>query len=172
MRTRSMNSTTKSCSTYLSQKRPQFLHTVSRMLCPLVLSPAPEYCVHSVLTGCRHSMQMGIFEVTVSVPDEVDLARLPSHLGRSFFEYGPIGAISAPICAAQTVLSRHQSPKLGSFGRVDSWGDLYSGAAIVPIVPSTANEAPGRGCGRMPRSQGVGISTQLDFLTPQTCWES
>ena len=55
-----MKSTTKSCSTYLSQKRPQFLHTVNRMLCPLDLSPVPEYCVHSVLTGCRHSMQMAI----------------------------------------------------------------------------------------------------------------
>lgn len=55
-----MNSTTKSCSTYLSQKLPHFRHTVSRMLCPLDLSPAPEYEVHSVLTGCRHSMQMGI----------------------------------------------------------------------------------------------------------------
>ena len=55
-----MNRTTKSCSTYLSQKLPQFLHTVSRMLCPLDLSPAPEYCVQSVLTGCRHSIQMGM----------------------------------------------------------------------------------------------------------------
>lgn len=55
-----MNSTTKSCSTYLSQKRPQFLHTVSRILWPLDGSPAPEYWVHSVLTGCRHSMQIGI----------------------------------------------------------------------------------------------------------------
>ena len=58
-----MNSTTKSCSTYLSQKRPHLRHTVSLMLCPLDLSPAAEYCVHSVLTGCRHSMQMGIMPV-------------------------------------------------------------------------------------------------------------
>ena len=57
-----MKSTTKSCSTYLSQKRPQFLHTVKRMLCPLDLSPVPEYCVHSVFTGYRHSMQMAMLD--------------------------------------------------------------------------------------------------------------
>ena len=62
IKTRSMKSTTKSCSTYLSQNRPQFLQTVSRILWPLDLSPAPEYCVHSVLTGCRHSIQMGIWK--------------------------------------------------------------------------------------------------------------
>lgn len=60
MSTRSIKSTTKSCSTYLSQNWPQLRHTVRRMLCPLALSPAPEYCVQSVLTGYRHSMQMGI----------------------------------------------------------------------------------------------------------------
>lgn len=64
MRTKSINSTTKSCSTYLSQNRPHRRHTVSRMLWPLDLSSAPEYCVHSVLTGCRHSMQMGIVSPT------------------------------------------------------------------------------------------------------------
>lgn len=60
IRTKSIKSTTKSCSTYLSQKRPQLRHTVSRILCPLALSPAPEYAVQSVLTGCLHSMQIGI----------------------------------------------------------------------------------------------------------------
>jgi hypothetical protein len=43
--TRSMNSTTKSCSTYLSQKRPQFLQTVRRTPWPLDRSSAPEYSV-------------------------------------------------------------------------------------------------------------------------------
>ncbi len=38
-----MKSTTKSCSTYLSQKRPHLRQTVRRMLCPVDLSPAPEY---------------------------------------------------------------------------------------------------------------------------------
>lgn len=71
IRTKSMNSTTKSCSTYLSQKLPHLRHTVSRMLCPLDLSPAPEYEVHSVLTGCRHSMQMGIGARTRRVPGAV-----------------------------------------------------------------------------------------------------
>ena len=60
IRTKSINMTTKSCSTYLSQKLPHARHTVSRMLCPLAPA-APEYSVHSVSTGCRHSMQMGIF---------------------------------------------------------------------------------------------------------------
>lgn len=59
IRTKSMNMTTKSCSTYLSQKLPHARHTVSRMLCPLAPA-APEYSVHSVSTGCRHSMQIGI----------------------------------------------------------------------------------------------------------------
>lgn len=54
-----MNMTTKSCSTYLSQKLPHARHTVSRMLCPLAPA-APEYSVHNVSTGCRHSMQIGI----------------------------------------------------------------------------------------------------------------
>lgn len=43
--TRSMNKTTKSCSTYLSQKRPQFLHTVSRTPWPLDRSSARVYSV-------------------------------------------------------------------------------------------------------------------------------
>lgn len=64
--TRSMNCTTKSCSTYLSQNFPQFLHTVSRTPWPLLLSSAPEYSVYSVLTGYRHSMQMGIAAVCSS----------------------------------------------------------------------------------------------------------
>lgn len=60
MSTRSINRTTKSCSTYLSQKDPQFLHTVSRTPWPVDLSSAPEYSVYSVFTGYRHSMQIGI----------------------------------------------------------------------------------------------------------------
>lgn len=63
-----MNSTTKSCSTYLSQNRPQFLQTVSRMLWPpeaegllvveevLLVPPSRQ----RVFTGWRHSMQIGM----------------------------------------------------------------------------------------------------------------
>jgi hypothetical protein len=58
IKTRSMKSTTKSCSTYLSQKRPQLRHTVRRIF--ELASPAPEYCVQRVRTGCRHSIQIGI----------------------------------------------------------------------------------------------------------------
>lgn len=63
MRTRSMKSTTKSCSTYLSQKLPHFRQTVRRIKCPFDLSSAPEYWVHRVLTGYRHSIQIGIAAV-------------------------------------------------------------------------------------------------------------
>jgi hypothetical protein len=63
IKTRSINMTTKSCSTYLSQNRPQFLQTVRRMLWPPDLPPPPSR--QSVLTGCRHSMQMGMASVFV-----------------------------------------------------------------------------------------------------------
>ena len=112
IRTRSMKSTTKSCSTYLSQNRPQFLHTVSRMLCPLDGSPAPEYCVHSVLTGCRHSMQIGmVFSCSASSSGRTDLMCLfpfsswiPDHRKRSSSHY--LGRILLSCCEGKRRLWR------------------------------------------------------------------
>lgn len=58
--TKSINSTTKSCSTYLSANFLQRGHCVKRTPLPSARSSAFEYSVYSVLTGYRHSMQMGI----------------------------------------------------------------------------------------------------------------
>jgi hypothetical protein len=55
-----MNSTTKSCSTYLSANLLHRGHCVSRTPLPSARSSAFEYSVYSVFTGYRHSMHMGI----------------------------------------------------------------------------------------------------------------
>jgi len=60
IKTRSMNKTTKSCSTYLSAKRLQRGHCVSRTPFPRALSSALLYVVYKVLMGHRHSMHIGI----------------------------------------------------------------------------------------------------------------
>lgn len=60
MRTKSMNMTTKSCSMYLSAKRLHRGHCVNRTPLPSARSSALLYEVYSVLTGARHSMQIGI----------------------------------------------------------------------------------------------------------------
>lgn len=64
--TKSINKTTKSCSTYLSAKCLQRGHCVRRTPFPNDRSSALEYSVYRVLTGYRHSMQMGIAECTRS----------------------------------------------------------------------------------------------------------
>lgn len=55
-----MNTMTKSCSTYLSANPLQRGHCVRRTPLPSARSSALEYVVYSVLTGNRHSMQIGI----------------------------------------------------------------------------------------------------------------
>lgn len=98
--TRSMKSTTKSCSTYLSQKRPQFLHTVSRMLCPPDLSPAPSR--QSVFTGWRHSMQIGIF-------------------GRSYRGIMAVHSGEGWLMSRATQLDRYLTQNTSWRGTVDDW---------------------------------------------------
>jgi len=59
--TRSMKSTTKSCSTYLSANPLQRGHSVRRTPLPSEESSAREYVVKSVGSGRRQWMQMGIW---------------------------------------------------------------------------------------------------------------
>lgn len=92
-----MNRTTKSCSTYLSQNRPQFRHTVRRML--ELASPAPEYWVQSVRTGCRHSMQIGIVSLSSPSPFPLSSFSSPFLLSSSspllLFSYIPVSCPSS-----------------------------------------------------------------------------
>lgn len=61
--TKSINKTTKSCSTYLSAKPLQFGHCVRRTPLPRARSSALEYVVYSTGMGWRQEMHIGIVGV-------------------------------------------------------------------------------------------------------------